>query len=54
MTCQGDGSTGVRTLNWLFENYARTQRLVVPTLYNPTKVEEIVAAVQDAERRAAR
>jgi len=48
--CQGDGSTGVRTQSWLFENWARTERRVIPTTYNPTNPKEIVAAVLDAER----
>lgn len=50
MACSGDGSTGDRTQNWLFSNWARTRRLVVPTTYNPATVQQIVAAVQDAER----
>ena len=31
MTCQGSGSTGVKTGNWLFENWAKTGRRVTGT-----------------------
>ena len=50
MPCSGDGSTGIRTERWLFENWARTQRVVVPVVYNPQSVRHIVAAVQAVER----
>lgn len=53
MTCTGDGSTGtIKTQDWLFENWARTQRVLVPVVYNPTKVEHIVNAVLEVEARA--
>ena len=52
MPCSGDGSTGVRTEQWRFENWARTQRVLVPVLFNPEaeKVHQIVAAVREVER----
>ncbi len=50
MTCQGSGSTGAKTSNWLFENWAKTGRRVIPTVYNPANLEQLVAAVLDAER----
>src|SRR5262245_56793555 len=50
MTCQGDGSTGVQTQNWLFKNWAGTYRRVIPTTFNPTSREQVVAGVQAAER----
>jgi FAD/FMN-containing dehydrogenase len=50
MTCQGTGSTGIKTANWLFENWAKTGRRVVPTVYSPANIEQLVAAVLDAER----
>ncbi|RKH69026.1 hypothetical protein [Corallococcus llansteffanensis] len=34
----------------MFENWARTQRVLVPVVHNPTKVEHIVAAVLEAEK----
>lgn len=49
MTCSGNGSTGIKTENWLFENWARTQRRLIPTTFNPATVMEIVAAVQETE-----
>lgn len=51
MTCSGDGSTGVKTQRWQFLNWARTQRVLVPVIYNPTSVAQIVAAVQEVEGR---
>jgi hypothetical protein len=51
VTCSGDGSTGIKTANWLFENWARTLRVLVPAVYNPTTVSQIVAAVLDVEGR---
>ena len=50
MTCTGDGSTGsIKTEQWLFENWARTQRVLVPVVYNPTAVEHIVNAILEVE-----
>jgi FAD/FMN-containing dehydrogenase len=51
VTCPGTGSTGTKTTSWLFENWARTQRVLVPVIYNPTSVTEIVAAVLEVEQR---
>lgn len=51
MACPGSGSTGTKTVNWPFENWARTQRVSVPTVYHPTSVQEIVAAVLEVEDR---
>jgi hypothetical protein len=51
VACPGSGSTGTKTANWLFENWARTQRVSVPTVYHPTSVQEIVAAVLEVEGR---
>jgi hypothetical protein len=51
MTCSGDGSTGIKTERWLFENWARTQRVLLPVIYNPTSVAQVVAAVQEVEAR---
>lgn len=50
MTCSGRGSTGIITENWLFENWARTRRILVPVVFNPTGVAEIVAGVLEVER----
>ena len=51
MTCIGNGSTGsIRTEQWLFENWARTQRSLVPVVFNPTAVEHIVNAFLEVER----
>src|ERR1700675_249897 len=50
MTCKGTGSTGiVETQDWLFDNWARTRPIVVPFVFNPTNVAEIVAGVQKVE-----
>jgi FAD/FMN-containing dehydrogenase len=51
VACPGSGSTGTQTANWRFENWARTQRVSVPTVYRPTSVQEIVAAVLEVEGR---
>lgn len=51
MACPGSGSTGTKTVNWPFENWARTQRVSVPTVYHPTSVQEIVATVLEVEDR---
>jgi hypothetical protein len=51
MTCSGSGSTGIITTeNWLFENWARTRQILVPVVFNPTNVAEIVAGVLEVER----
>lgn len=48
MTCPGTGP-GIVTNNWLFQNYVRTNPKLVPTVFNPTNVGEVVSAVQAAE-----
>jgi hypothetical protein len=49
MPCRGDGSTGVVTTSWLFQNFAGTKRQLVPVVLNPTNVAQVVAGVQLAE-----
>jgi hypothetical protein len=50
MACTGTGITGiVETQDWLFENWARTRQIVVPFVFNPRNVAEIVAGVQKVE-----
>ena len=52
MACTGDGSTGsIKTQQWLFQNWARTQQTLVPVVYNPEtkKVHQIVNAVRGVE-----
>ena len=50
MACTGTGITGiVETQDWLFENWARTRQIVVPFVFNPRNVAEIVAGVQRVE-----
>jgi hypothetical protein len=49
MTCPGNGSRGTETPNWLFQNWARTKRWVVPIVFNPKNVHQVVAGVQKAE-----
>ncbi len=48
MPCPG-GGPGIVTNNWLFQNYVRTDPKLVPTVFNPTNVGEVVSAVQAAE-----
>ena len=50
MTCAGDGSTGTTTVMWPFENWSRTRSHIVPMRFQPTKVSQLVAIVQAAER----
>jgi hypothetical protein len=52
VACTGDGSTGsIKTQQWLFQNWARTQQTPVPVVYNPEtkKVHQIVNAVREVE-----
>lgn len=35
---------------WLFLNWARTRQISVPTVFRPTNVEQIAAAIQEVER----
>lgn len=49
MTCAGDGSTGPRRSAWLFRDWARTRAFSVPAQVRPTRVEEVVAAVEEVE-----
>jgi hypothetical protein len=54
VTCSGSGTTGVKTEKWLFQNWARTQRVLVPVVYNPTSVAEIVAAEVEGRQETAK
>ena len=49
MPCPGNGSRGIETPNWLFQNWPRTKRWLVPLVLNPTTLAEVVAGVQKAE-----
>ena len=50
MVCAGDGSLGLQEGPWLFRNWARTSTISVPEWIRPSTVEQVVAAVQRAER----
>lgn len=50
MVCAGDGSVGPIQAPWQFENWARSTRFSVPARISPGTREQLVAAVQWAER----
>lgn len=52
MKCPGDRATLLSESQYLFQNYSHTRSHVVPTLFRPTKVTQLVAIVEEAENAA--
>ena len=48
MPCPGLGP-GVLTTNWLFQRYSGTNQKLIPVVFTPSNVREVVAGVQTAE-----